>query len=569
MGVDWQKLFQITPFWAVEAARKGIERARSKGKKLLTVKCANTPTGVLHIGNANDLIRSYFIAKSAEMLGFRARVVFTPDDRDPARGFPPVICDMKGDIVEFPQDLRKEFEEKYNGVCVALIPDPFKCHTTWVEHFLSVYLAELDALGIREAIKFEVYSPHLLYFHGEWDKYVEKVLKEKEKVKEIYRGFKQHVREFAFSPICEKCGRIGTTRVLEYDEKGKRVKYVCGGRHLKKRTVEGCGYEGWTSIRNGKVDWYIEWALDWAYFDVDIEPFGKDHLGSSFRISPRFARELFGVQEPIPVPYEFFTVDGKKMSGSRGNLYNITEFLKMLEPEIILYFYTKRPMTQRDISLRNLNLLVDEWDALEARVFSTLEAIERGEIKEEELDKKEAAEKGYASSQELVIYYLCMHGKIPEKKPLRIPYNFAGVVGQVSKGAREIRKILMRTGHLPEDVGEKELERVVGRVRRAAYWARKYGPEFLRFEVKRPGKMKGKDREIVREIMGRLERLERWEIEEIQTAVHSVISSRADPREFYPRIYTALLGKRCGPKLGTLFSVLGREKTLELLKAMC
>ncbi len=566
--VDWQKIFEISDFWAVKVAKEGIQRAKEKNKKLITVRCANTPTGVLHIGNANDVIRCYFIAKCIEILGYDVRVVFTSDDRDPIRGFPRIICDKEGNLVEFPEKLRKEYEQKYDAQPVCMIPDPFKCHSSWAEHFLSVYFRELEQLGITTSVRFEYYSPNILYFQGEWDSYVEKVLKEKEKVKEIYKEFKQHIREYAFSPICENCGKIGTTHVTEYDEKRRIVKYICEKRHLKKKTVEGCGYEGYCSIRQGKVDWYIEWAIDWAYFDADIEPMGKDHWVSSYRISPKFHKELFDKEAPIPVPYEFFTVNGQKMSGSKGNIYNLTEFLKMLEPEIVLYLYTKRPMTQRDIELKNLNLLVDEWDMLESKVFKTIDAIMQGEIVEEELKGKETSERRYASPEELVIYYLCMHGNLPKEKPTRIPYNFAAIIGQLLKDEEKIKNVLVRTGHISDDISSESFAKVLSRIEKATYWVKKYGPEILRINiVKKPSvKFRGTDKEIITEIISELESVENWIPDEIQTKIHSVISSKAKPKEFYPKIYRALLGKDRGPKLGTLLSVIGKDKALELLK---
>ena len=48
------------------------------------------------------------------------------------------VCDKEGNLVEFPEELRKEYEQKYDAQPVCMIPDPFKCHSSWAEHFLSV-----------------------------------------------------------------------------------------------------------------------------------------------------------------------------------------------------------------------------------------------------------------------------------------------------------------------------------------------------------------------------------------------------------------------------------------------
>jgi len=596
--INWRYIFENSDFWAVQVAKQGIQRAKEKKKETITVRCANTPTGVLHIGNANDVIRAYFIAKSIEILWYSVRVVFTSDDRDPVRGFPPIIADKEGNLVEFPLDLRKEFEEKYDGFPVFAIPDPFKCHSSWSEHFLSIYFNELKQLGIVDNIRFEYYSPNVLYHTGEWEKLVKIALDKKEKIKEIYQEFKEHIREYPFSVICQRCGRIGTTHVINYNPETGEVKYICGGRHLKKKTVEGCGYEGITTIRFGKVDWYVEWALNWVYFDTDIEPMGKDHYTSSWLISPKIIREVFEKEEPIPVPYEFFTVNGKKMSGSKGNLWNITEFLKIVEPEVFLYFYTKKPLVERDIELSNIHLLVKEFDDLENKVYKTIEKIENGEITLEKLkNSKYVSENNLATLEDLVVYYLITHGNIREKKPIRIPYTFSAIIGQVllprallnktnkpllilweegleisreniEKSLNKIKEVLIRTKHIDKNIDEYEFYNIIDRIRKAGYWGMKYAPDYLKItinEKKENITLLENEKEVLRKIMELVENKEYMDIDILQTEIHNIIKEYTNPKEFYGKLYRILIGKEKGPKIGSLIAAIGKEKIIEIL----
>ena len=599
MDINWKGIFENSNFWAVTVAKQGVERAQKKNKNLITVRCANTPTGVLHIGNANDVIRAYFVAKSIEVLGYNVRLVFTSDDRDPIRGFPKVIADKEGNLIEFPEDIKKEFEANYDGFPVFAIPDPFNCHSSWSEHFLSVYFNELGQLGIIDSIRFEYYSPNVLYHSGKWLHLVKKALEQKDKINQIYSKFKQHVREYPFAVICQSCGKIGTTHVISYNPETDNIRYICGSRHLKKKTVEGCGYEGETNIRFGKVDWYVEWAMDWAYFETDIEPMGKDHYTSSWRISPVIAREVFGVEEPIPVPYEFFTVDGKKMSGSKGNLWNITEFLKLVEPEVFLYLYTKRPMVERDIDLKNLYQLVNEFDELEARVYKTLEKIKNEEISIEDLkDEKFVSEKNLASFEDLTVYYLISHGRIENKKPIRIPYNFAAMIGQlilpkqllektnvpltilqekderfakeeIDKTIMRIKNILIKTKHIDENILDYHLHKIIDRIRKAGYWAIKYGPDYIRVELNKEivnVKLSKEEKETIKKIINFLESLEYLDIEILQTEIHNIIKNHTNPKIFYKKLYRMLLNKDRGPKIGSLIVAVGKEKILNILR---
>jgi len=593
--INWREIFENSRHWSVQIAKQGIERFlryKSEGKiksDFITVRCASTPTGIYHIGHLNEIVRSYFIAKAIEVLGYKARVVFTTDDRDPQRGFPVAIVDKDGYIIEFPEELRKEFEEKYNGYSVCAIPDPLKCHTTWAEHFLSVFLNEINRLGISDNIRLEIYSPDQLYRTGEWDEGIKHTLENKEKIKEIYKDYKQHIREYAFAVICDKCGRIGTTIVLEYDREKEQVKYVCGGRHLKKKTVEGCGYEGYTSIRNGKMDWYVEWAWNWKYFETIIEPMGKDHWVSSWKISPKFAREIFGWEEPIPLFYDYFTIDGKKMSSSKGNVYNATEILRISEPEVLLYFYTKRPDTERDISLENFHLLVDEFDKLEERVYKTLDLLERGEIEIKDLlDYKIVSERDLAEIDDLVVYYLINHGKIRNKKPFRLPYYFAAVIGQViiprkylertdlpfySAFNDDISNILERIRNIIKnsyriDLKSDELLNTFERCRKAGFWGIKYANDIYRIKIMEERieiELNEEEKEVIRNII-EIIKSSNYDYNELQTKIHSIIKERMDPKVFYKKLYKIFIGKENGPKIASIILSIGKEKSIEILE---
>ncbi|MEM0325106.1 MAG: lysine--tRNA ligase [Candidatus Aenigmatarchaeota archaeon] len=592
--INWKEIFENSEHWSVKIAKLAIERFKkykNEGKirsNEIVIRCAGTPTGVYHIGRANEIIRSYFIAKAIEILGYPSKIIFTSDDRDPARGFPEMIVDKDGYIVRFPENLKRKFEEKYNGFPVCNIPDPFKCHSSWAEHFINVFLNELNELEILNSVKFEYYSPNNLYITGEWDDGIKKVLENKEKIKEIYREYKQHIREYAFSPICEKCGRIGTTIVLEYDKENEKVRYICGGRHLKKKTVEGCGYEGYTSIRNGKLEWYIEWAWNWKYFETIVEPMGKDHWVSSWKISPRFSREIFDWEEPIPLFYDYFTIDGKKISGSKGNVYNITEFLRIIEPEIFLYFYTKKPDSERDIAIENIFLLVDEFDKFEERIYKTLKLLEMKKISLDDLKNyKIVNEENLATVEDLTVYYLVKLGNIEKEKPFRLPYTFASIIGQVIIPRKYLEKtdkpffkifnekidnILERIAKIVNSIYKVnlsyfELIKVFERCRKAGYWGIRYAPELYKISINEEKieiNLNSEEKTIIKNIIDIIKNSSE-DYTELQTKIHNLIKEKTDPKEFYKKLYKILLKKETGPKIANLILAIGKEKFIEIL----
>ena len=592
MNIEWKEIFERSNFWGVTAAKECINRAKQEGISLITVRCANTPTGVLHIGNANDIIRAYFVAKCVELLGYKSRVVFTSDDRDPIRGFPSIICDKEGNLVKF--DEKEKYEELYNGFPVYAIPDPFGCHSSWSEHFIAVYFNELKELGLFDGVNIEYYAPNVLYHSGKWEELVKHALRNRDKINEIYKELKEHLRDYPFSPICQKCGRIGTTIVTDYNPDTLEVTYKCEKRHLKKSTVNGCGYEGKTTIRFGKLDWYVEWVVDWVYFNTILEPMGKDHYTSSWKVSPKIAKEVFNYNPPIPLVYEFFTVNGKKMSGSKGNLWNITEFLKIMEPEILLYFYSKRPGVSRDIDLKNIHLLINEFDSLEERVFRTIDLIKTGELSTDSLDPKTVSERDLASYEELTIYYIVTNGKVTNK-PVRVPYNFCAILGQlllpesflrdthkktaeilrnleneeVSEITSKIEEVLTRTGHIDRKLGFLDTLKVLDRIRKAGYWSKKYAPEYLRISLckeKVDITLNNEEKDILRNLVEYIKTLNKIDFEKSQTEIHLIIKEKTNPREFYKKLYKILLNKESGPKIVSLIAALGKEEIIGILE---
>ena len=67
--------------------------------------------------------------------------------------------------------------------------------------------------------------------------------------------------------ICEKCGKVGTTRASSFD--GEFVQYECGDFV---KWASGCGHKGKASPFDGKakLPWKVEWAAKFSVRD-DIE----------------------------------------------------------------------------------------------------------------------------------------------------------------------------------------------------------------------------------------------------------------------------------------------------------
>jgi lysyl-tRNA synthetase class 1 len=81
------------------------------------------------------------------------------------------------------------------------------------------------------------------------------------------------------------------------------------------------------------------------YEGVDFEPGGKDHASphGSYDTSKDIAKKIFGYEPPLFQGYEFIGIKGTtgKMSGSSGLNLTPDTLLKIYQPEVILWLYSK------------------------------------------------------------------------------------------------------------------------------------------------------------------------------------------------------------------------------------
>ena len=69
-------------FWADEVADTILA---SDPDEPIIIKGGISPSGVPHLGNANEIILGHFVAEVLRDRGYTVRQIFTTDDRDPLR----------------------------------------------------------------------------------------------------------------------------------------------------------------------------------------------------------------------------------------------------------------------------------------------------------------------------------------------------------------------------------------------------------------------------------------------------------------------------------------------------
>jgi lysyl-tRNA synthetase class 1 len=527
-------------FWA-DAVADVIE-ARAPDDPII-IKGGISPSGVPHLGNVNEIMRGYFVAEVLRERDHEVKQVFTADDRDPLRKVPRKLADLDGNIVGLGEvnagALGRNLGKPYTD-----IPDPFGCCDSYGAHFSTLIQQSADLLGVPIEIK----SNTEMYTAGELDDAVRHVLANQETAREVLAKYQDKVDEdyVPFNPICAECGKV-TETVLSVDLDAETVEYECTDLTAGDNVIPGCGHRGTATFREGKLPWRFEWPAQWQALGVDFEPFGKDHAEGSWPSGEDIAENVFGFEPPVPMVYEWFTLNGGPFSSSEGNVILVSEVLDLLEPEVLRYFFTKDPKKARDFSVERLDQLVDEFDRFEALYFGDSE----GEEKETAI-----AERAYPFVVEST-----------DERPVRIPYTFAAVLGMTDDlGLRET--MARRSGHISDDASEEAIARALARVPKARAWAVRTDNEYnYRLAEDLP------DVDIADDVAAALAALadfieaENPDEEELQGEVYETARENdVEMGDLFAAGYQLFLGQEQGPRLGPLLAAMDREFVLARLR---
>ena len=434
-------------FWADAAADAVEERIGSEERDPdapIVIKGGISPSGVPHFGNMNEVMRGHFVAEVLRERGHEVRHVFTTDDRDPLRKLPRKLADLDGNVVGLGEVDASALGTNL-GKAYTDVPDPFGCCNSYGDHFSQIIRQSADLLGVD----IEIVSNTDLYEDGTFEPVVRHALDDRAAARDLLAEYQDKVDEsyVPFNPICANCGKITETVTDVADD---AVDYRCTDIEAGGQTIEGCGHEGTATLREGKLPWRFEWPAQWRTLGVDFEPFGKDHAEGSWPSGEHIARDLLGDDPPVPMVYEWFTLNGDAFSSSEGNVVMASEVLNLLEPEVVRYFFAKNPKRARDFDIERLDQLVDEFDRFE-RLYV-------GEIDGEEQERKRA---------ERIYPFLVAD---PDADRVRIPYTFAAVLGMTDdSGLRET--MARRSGHIPADADAEQVEAALARVEQARNWA--------------------------------------------------------------------------------------------------
>jgi len=532
---------QKRAFWADAVADEVLD---GDPEEPVVVKGGVSPSGVPHLGHFNEIMRGYFVSEALRDRGHEVRQVFTADDRDRLRKLPRKLADLEWNVVGLGEvdagALGRNLGRPYTDV-----PDPFGCCDSYGAHFTELLERAAAAVGVPV----DVVSNTELYECGEFDDAVRHVLENRETAREVLAEFQDKADEeyVPFFPQCSECGHL-TETVTDVDLESGTVEYVCADVDAGDDVIEGCSNEGTATFREGKLPWRFEWPAQWRALGVDVEPFGKDHAEGSWPSGEAVAREVFDFEPPVPMVYEWLTLDGDALSSSSGNIVTVDEVLELLEVEVLRYFFTKDPKKQRDFDVGAVDRLVDEFDRFEAAYFGAVD-----------VDGLEAerAERAYPMVVE----------EVPDERPVRVPYRFAAVLGMTDN--RELRlQMARRSGHVPADAAEADVERALARVEKARAWARRTDNEFnYRLAEELPDVEFDADTEAALEDLADFVAAEAPDAETLQGEIYETAKRNdVDVGTFFEAGYRLFLAETEGPRLGPFLAPMDTEFVVRRLR---
>ena len=334
-------------YWADELA------ASVSGPQV--VNDSKSPSGTVHVGSLRGVVLHDAIYRALIEARIPSKFLYGVDDMD---------------AMDSQASLTPDAIERYMGVPLSRIPAPEGSSApNYARHFVgSIFFKTFEPLGIRP----EFYWVSELYSAGRFDPYIRLALDRADEVREIYLRVSHVERSSSWLPvqvICENCGRIGTTYATDWD--GSTVAYVCKPDMVT--WARGCGHTGRVSPLGGgaKLPWNLDWAAKWPMLGVTIEGCGKDlaTAGGSRDRSDAISREVFEVEPPRNVTYEFLNIGGRKMSTSRGQGAAAHTIAEVLPPEQLRFLFLRpRPsqVIEFDPEGDTIPRLFDEFDRIAA-----------------------------------------------------------------------------------------------------------------------------------------------------------------------------------------------------------
>ena len=515
--------------WLDRVAYEILEREEKLGRKndLIRVESGLGASGIPHIGNYSDAARAYGVKLALDSMGVKSELIAFSDDKDGLRKVPAGL---------------PKWLSKYIGFPVSSVPDPFEDHASYGAHMIGLLLDALDKTGV----KYRSVSGTQAYKDGLFNKQIDLILSDAKRVGDIIKetmGQEKYTEVLPYFPVCENCGRIYTTKALEYDRQRHVVRYSCDGMELRGEMLKGCGHVGEVDVfsGNGKLSWKVEFAARWSALKINYEAYGKE-LIDSVKANDRIMEEILHEPPPYHTRYEhFLDKTGAKVSKSVGNVLAPQLWLEYAPPQTLLLLMYKRSVGSRAIWIKDIPTYIAELDDLEDVYFG------RKEIQD---PKEHARLRG--------LYEYVWGLEPPDSPSVHVPHNLLVYLVKVAPKGQEKEFALERLAGYGYRI-EPNDERFQQRLEYAMNWARDM--ETISTGSVELGRA---ERDAVLELAGVVNAS--GDEDYLQNAAFIIARKHnLQTGAFFKTLYRILIGSDSGPRLGPYILAMGRENVAAAL----
>lgn len=519
----------------------------------LHVDDMKTPSGRVHVGALRGVILHDLVAKVlSEKTGTDVTSTYVFNDMDNMDSLPKYLPEdyathMGRSLHKIPAPPIEQSGINFSNASEE-IKEKYRQARNMGEFYALDFIEAFQILGCSQ----ELVWSHELYESGKMDEIIRTSLDSVEKMRKIYKevaDYQLPEKWFPFQVICENCGLTGSTLATSWD--GEKISYECQPKKVE--WAEGCGHTGAISPfgGTGKLLWKVDWPGHWKALGVTIEGAGKDHTtaGGSRDMANAICKEVFEIQPPFDIPYEWILIRGTKMSSSKGIGTSAREFIELFPPEVGRFLFVNKHYNQViDFDPQTMSIpdLFDEYDQ-GARIFWNQEKGDGRLGRSFELSQINGMpEQHFLPRFRDVALWM----QYPE---LDLVEEFSKIKG--------------------DPLSKLELQELELRKTYAKIWVDRYAPDDYQFTPK--DDLPAAAQDLSSEQKAFLIQVEKvigsqnnWNPQDLQQAIYELTKESIGAKLGFQTIYLAYLGKKSGPKAASLLLSMKkelREKRIEQL----
>ncbi len=553
-----------------------VEEISKRSVKSITLSTGKTPSGHIHLGILREILICDALRRIYEKKGYKVNNNLFFDSLDAAK--------------RFPEYIPKGFQKEHLGKPFSLIPCPFKeCQCeSYAHHFGD----ELSNTFSSYGIKVKILWTHELYKKKKMQEKIKIALENKDLIKKILKKYilptldEKNKEKFikmqkTWMPamvICEKCdriqhrnnqGNIRPNRVKEYLKEEESVSYNC----------EHCEYTGKISIWSGrlKLNWRVDWPAKWAVYKTTCEPAGKDHSvkGGAYDTGLELCQKLYEYEGPVKVPYEWLRLGDYDMKTSKGIVFTPKRFLEMADPEIYRSIILRtNPNKHISFRIEELPQYYDYYERMENIYYE----LEEPENKEEDQIFK-------------YIYPLTQINLLSKTKKKRIPLKYLTFLSQIQniinldtlyKNAIKYMKDYNIENNISINEFEVLLKKTKNWIEEVKKIVKNKKNKKFEQEITRKIDIFSIPDEIHDKVVKELDDIQingikllrefikvnnELDADLIQNKIFTIATEelKMSPRKMFEAIYSIILGKKNGPRLGSFLTLLDKDWLLNRL----